>query len=80
MAGLQGKPFAEQGYAFVYSRVRGTGRSQGEFDPFVNERRDGIDVIDWISKQSWCNGKSAPLAVLIWDTFSGALPAAVTLP
>lgn len=57
MAGLQGKPFAEQGYAFVYSRVRGTGRSQGEFDPFVNERRDGIDVIDWISKQSWCNGK-----------------------
>lgn len=51
-----GQFFAEQGYAFVYNRVRGTGRSEGEFTPFVHERTDGREVVDWIAKQPWCNG------------------------
>jgi uncharacterized protein len=47
--------YARRGYVFVSQDVRGTGKSSGEFDPFVYERKDGHATIDWVSKQSWCN-------------------------
>jgi putative CocE/NonD family hydrolase len=37
--------------------VRGRGNSGGEFEPFVNEGRDGYDVVEWFAKQAYCNGK-----------------------
>jgi hypothetical protein len=37
--------------------VRGRGNSGGEFWPFENEGRDGYDVVEWLAKQSYCNGK-----------------------
>ena len=36
---------------------RGTGLSEGVFSNFLNEDNDGFDTIDWITKQSWFNGK-----------------------
>lgn len=48
--------FAEQGYAVVLVNVRGTIDSEGEWIPFVHEREDGRDVIDWIADQPWCDG------------------------
>ena len=44
------------GFALVVQDVRGTGRSEGEFDPFVDEAADGYDSIEWVAAQEWCNG------------------------
>jgi putative CocE/NonD family hydrolase len=44
------------GYALVVQDVRGTGRSEGEFDPFVSEAADGFDSIAWVAEQEWCDG------------------------
>ena len=51
-----GDMYARRGYVFMVQDVRGTGESKGSFDPMVTERKDGYDTIDWISKQSWCDG------------------------
>jgi putative CocE/NonD family hydrolase len=32
---------------------RGTGTSEGTWEPFVNERRDGSDTLSWICRQEW---------------------------
>lgn len=48
--------FAEQGYAAVLVNVRGTIDSEGSWTPFIHEREDGRDVIDWIVAQPWCDG------------------------
>jgi hypothetical protein len=49
--------FAAHGYVYALVDVRGRGNSAGEFEPFVNEGRDGYDVTEWLAKQSYCNGK-----------------------
>jgi putative CocE/NonD family hydrolase len=49
--------FARHGYVYALVDVRGRGNSGGEFEPFVNEGRDGYDVVEWLAKQPYCNGK-----------------------
>ena len=49
--------FAKHGYVYALVDVRGRGNSGGEFWPFENEGRDGYDVVEWLAKQSYCNGK-----------------------
>lgn len=44
------------GYAVVTQDVRGRGRSEGRFEPFVQERDDGHDTIRWVATQPWCTG------------------------
>jgi uncharacterized protein len=46
-----------RGYAVVLQEVRGRGRSEGEFVPFVHEADDGADSIAWIAEQEWCDGR-----------------------
>jgi putative CocE/NonD family hydrolase len=53
------KYFAEHGYPFVLVDVRGRGNSEGRFEPFANEGPDGHDVVEWLARQPWCNGKVA---------------------
>jgi putative CocE/NonD family hydrolase len=53
----RGMYFARNGYIFLGIDVRGRGNSEGAFEPFVNEGRDGHDVVEWLARQSWCNGK-----------------------
>jgi predicted acyl esterase len=50
--------YVENGYAYVHADVRGTGRSEGEFE-FLGQREqhDLYDVIEWIGSQKWSNGK-----------------------
>ncbi|WP_028921625.1 CocE/NonD family hydrolase [Pseudonocardia acaciae] len=48
---------ASAGYAVVLQDIRGRGESDGTFTPFVNEREDGYDTVDWIAAQPWCDGK-----------------------
>ncbi len=54
---LAGRLLAECGYHVVLQDVRGRYRSEGRFTPFVNERCDGGDTLEWISKQPWCDGR-----------------------
>jgi putative CocE/NonD family hydrolase len=51
--------FAQHGYVFLLVDVRGRGNSEGTFDPFMQEPKDGHDVVEWIAQQPWCNGKVA---------------------
>lgn len=51
--------FAGQGYPFLTVDVRGRGNSQGDFDPFVQEAKDGHDVVEWLAQQPYCNGQVA---------------------
>jgi len=50
---------ARQGYAVALVDVRGRGNSGGTFEPMVNEGRDGYDLVEWLARQPWCNGKVA---------------------
>ena len=45
------------GYAIVYQECRGTGRSEGDCIPYINEHNDGLDTLDWIRKQDFYNGE-----------------------
>lgn len=45
-----------RGYAVVIQDVRGRYASDGEFDAYKNERRDGYDTIEWAATQPWSNG------------------------
>ena len=51
--------FARNGYVFALVDVRGRGNSAGEFEPFANDAHDGHDVVEWLARQSRCNGKVA---------------------
>ena len=55
----RGAYFALHGYAFLLVDVRGRGNSAGEFEPFVNDPRDGHDLVEWFAKQPYCDGKVA---------------------
>jgi hypothetical protein len=56
--GMQGAQQAVAGSGFIFVEVanRGKANSEGEFIPFRNDAQDNYDIIDWISKQPWCNG------------------------
>jgi len=49
--------YAKAGYAYVIQDTRGRFESEGIFNPFLDEARDGYDTQEWIRKQTWCNGK-----------------------
>lgn len=51
--------FASHGYVFALVDVRGRGNSGGEFEPFANEARDGHDIVEWLARQPFCDGKVA---------------------
>jgi putative CocE/NonD family hydrolase len=45
-----------RGYAVVIQDVRGRYASDGEFNPYQNEGRDGYDTIEWAARQPWSDG------------------------
>src|ERR1044072_2858509 len=49
--------FARHGYVFALVDVRGRGNSEGSFEPLANEAKDGHDVVEWLARQPWSNGK-----------------------
>jgi putative CocE/NonD family hydrolase len=51
--------FARKGYAFLLVDCRGRGNSEGDLEPFVNEGRDGHDLVEWLAGQPWCDGQVA---------------------
>jgi putative CocE/NonD family hydrolase len=55
--GPMARIFAAQGYVTVIQSCRGTFGSGGTFNPFFQERDDGLDTVDWIERQPWYAGK-----------------------
>lgn len=53
----RGVYFAAHGYPFLIVDVRGRGNSEGVFRPFIQEAQDGYDVVEWLARQPYCNGK-----------------------
>lgn len=50
------KRYAEAGYVMVAQDCRGTGTSEGVWDPFAYDVQDGLDTQAWVGAQPWCNG------------------------
>ena len=50
--------FTGHGYAAIRVDLRGSGDSEGilKGEYLQQELEDGIEVLEWISKQSWCDG------------------------
>ncbi|RIK38917.1 MAG: X-Pro dipeptidyl-peptidase [Chloroflexi bacterium] len=47
---------ATAGYAVVIQDVRGRYESEGTFETFVNERKDGFDTLEWLASEPWSDG------------------------
>ncbi len=55
--GVYGRLFSERGYQVVIQSCRGTFGSGGSsFDPFHNERSDGLATLEWLADQPWFTG------------------------
>jgi putative CocE/NonD family hydrolase len=57
MGELQARAFARRGYACAVQDCRGRFGSEGIWEPFVNEPKDGYDTVEWLAAQPWSNGK-----------------------
>lgn len=73
--------FAGQGYAAVRVDLRGTGDSEGlMLDEYLQqELDDGFQVIDWLSRQPWCDGNVGMIGIS-WGGFNGLQIAAMRPP
>ena len=52
-----GYAYAAYGFVAVIQDIRGTGHSSGFNYYLFTERDDGLETLEWISKQYWYNGK-----------------------
>lgn len=74
---------AQRGYAALNQDARGRYRSEGEFNPFQQERTDGYDAVEWAAVQPWSNGKvgvfgGSYVGVTTWQASVAAPPHLVT--
>jgi putative CocE/NonD family hydrolase len=66
--------YCPNGYICVQATERGMGLSQGQFSFHgAKAAQDGYDLIEWIAKQPWCNGRVAMMGasgygVMQWMT------------
>jgi putative CocE/NonD family hydrolase len=51
-----GKRSADRDYVGIVAYARGIRTDLKYYAPFEHEGTDIYEIIDWISKQSWCNG------------------------
>ncbi|RKX45912.1 MAG: hypothetical protein DRP64_04015 [Verrucomicrobia bacterium] len=70
--------WTSQGYAFVCQDCRGRHESEGVMEPMSQEILDGVDTVDWIARQDFCNGQ----VVMTGESYCGwtQLAAASTSP
>ena len=73
--------FAGHGYACIRTDMRGNGDSQGlmEDEYTAQELQDAMDVIAWVTRQSWCNGKVGMMGIS-WGGFNCLQVAALSPP
>ncbi|MFX0179569.1 MAG: CocE/NonD family hydrolase [Candidatus Hodarchaeota archaeon] len=54
---ILGFAYAAYGFVTIIQDIRGTGHSEGFNFYLFTEREDGLETLEWISKQYWYNGK-----------------------
>lgn len=66
----EAQAYAQRGIGRIIQRCRGTGGSAGEYIPNVNERADGLALVNWVAAQPWCKNigltGSSYLAFTCW--------------
>jgi putative CocE/NonD family hydrolase len=73
------RPLAERGFQVLMQSTRGTFGSGGEFDPFRDEREDGLATLEWVVKQPWFAGSivlagASYLGYVQWAVAGGLPP------
>lgn len=53
------KYFAQRGYVAATADTRGRGHSEGHWKPFVQDGPDGYDLVEWLARQPWSDGRVA---------------------
>ncbi len=81
---ILGKRSADRDYVGVVAYTRGIRTDLTNYSPYEHEGADIYDIIDWISKQSWCNGKIGMLGGSYtgfsqWATVKNIHPALKTI-
>jgi putative CocE/NonD family hydrolase len=76
--------FAQRGYVYVFQDIRGRHESDGRWEPFFDDEKDGYDTVEWAAKQPWSNGKVAMqggsyLGQNQWRAAQAAPPSLVTI-
>src|SRR5258706_184924 len=73
-------PWRDAGYAHVNTDVRGSGKSGGALCLLCKrEQEDVYDVVEWIARQPWSNGKVA-LSGYSYSAITALLGAALRPP
>jgi putative CocE/NonD family hydrolase len=54
---LTGNYYAKRGYVVAVQDCRGRFASEGTWEPFIYESKDGYDAIEWLGTQEWSKGK-----------------------
>jgi len=78
------KNFVKAGFAVCSVDVRGRHDSEGQWNPFFNERIDGIATQKWLAEQEFCNGNIGLFGVSYegyaqWVTADSLHPAVKTM-
>lgn len=75
---LHGEQLSRRGYALVCQWCRGTHASGGVWEPNVNERADGADLLAWCEEQDWIDviglWGTSYLALTCWTLADIATP------
>src|SRR4029078_1082297 len=51
--------FAQRGYVYVFQDIRGRHESEGRWEPFFDDEKDGYDSVEGAAKQAGANGTVA---------------------
>ena len=75
---------AQRGYVYVFQDIRGRHESDGRWEPFFDDEKDGYDTVEWAAKQPWSNGKvgmqgGSYLGQNQWRAAQAAPPSLVTI-
>lgn len=81
---LISRMWAEQGYNVVFQGTRGRGQSEGTYHPFIHEREDGIETLNWLSAQPWFDGRlgmwgASYYAYTLWTISDEMMPITSTM-
>ena len=73
--------FVPYGFAFARPDIRGSGDSEGVLlgEYLRQEQDDGVEIIEWLAKQPWCNG-SVGMRGISWGGFAALQIAALAPP
>lgn len=78
------KGIANKGYVGFVANTRGKRLSNDPIEPYEHDGDDAYHIIDWVSKQPWCNGKigmygGSYLGFSQWSTVKKMHPALKTI-